>query len=900
MGLNGNLAIWQQNVNKSPTCQHDLLSSSKLLNKNIDIVAIQEPALNAFNHSIASREWIPIYPSMHTESPDRTRALTLMGSHLNMDNWCQLDFPSGDVTVVQFTGERGTLTLFNIYNDGNSNDTLTLLTKYHRDNWAKLEAQENGNYFVIWLGDFNRHHPHWDDPRDSRLFTNEAITAAEGLISALAEVGLDLTLPSGTPTHCHNVTKRWTMLDHVFISEHAMDRITTCDALTHHRGVNTDHLPILTELDLSISTCDIEPPPNFRGVEWEEFRKTLAEQLDPAWTDELIHSQEQLDQNCSSLMLAIQRTIEKQVPVAEITPKSKRWWTKDLTQLRKRADKLGRQSYKQRHEPDHVVHSEHMEAKKRYEKTIHYNKKQHWRDWLEKAEEPDIWTANRYTSAPASDGGKTRIPTLRYVNGDQEVGASTNDEKSVILAKGFFPTKPPGIDLEASYRYPKQCRDGVSITVEQIQKQLQKLKPYKAPGPDGIPNIVLTKCADLLIPRLHRIYEAMYLRSLIYKPWKCFTTVVLRKPGKPRYDVPKAYRPIALLNTMWKVLTGIVAEQLSYLAEKHQLLPANHFGGRPGRTTTDAMHLLANTIKASWRAGKVTSVLFLDIEGAFPNAVPSRLVHNMRKRQVPRRITSFVHNMLEGRVTTLRFDGYTSKPIDINNGIGQGDPLSMVLYQFYNADLLDIPENRGEVAIAYVDDSMMIASATTFMETHQKLVEMMGKKGGVTEWSRTHNSPLEYSKLALIDFAHRCSTKERAPLHLPQIVVPPSESTKYLGVYFDQNLNWKAQHAHAAGKATKWVSQIKRLTRPTWGIRPSHARRLYISVAIPKVLYAADVWCVPKGSSKVTSQLVSMQRMGTLAITGGLRSSPTDALDANAFLIPMPLLLDKHFQRAAI
>ena len=118
----------------------------------------------------------------------------------------------------------------------------------------------------------------------------------------------------------------------------------------------------------------------------------------------------------------------------------------------------------------------------------------------------------------------------------------------------------------------------------------------------------------------------------MYKPWKSFTTIVLRKPGKPRYDIPKAYRPIALLNTMWKVLTAVIAEQLTHTAELHHLLPANHFGGRPGRTTMDTMHLLLTTIKSSWRAGKVTAVLFLDIEGAFPNAVPSRLTHNLRKR----------------------------------------------------------------------------------------------------------------------------------------------------------------------------------------------------------------------------------------------------------------------------
>jgi hypothetical protein len=67
---------------------------------------------------------------------------------------------------------------------------------------------------------------------------------------------------------------------------------------------------------------------------------------------------------------------------------------------------------------------------------------------------------------------------------------------------------------------------------------------------------------------------------------------------------------------------------------------------------------------------------------------------------------------------------------------------------------------------------------------------------------------------------------------------------KYLGVILDQNLDWKAQRAHAVKKGTKWAAQIRRIARPSWGITPKYARRLYISVALPRILYAADVWCV--------------------------------------------------------
>jgi Reverse transcriptase (RNA-dependent DNA polymerase) len=447
----------------------------------------------------------------------------------------------------------------------------------------------------------------------------------------------------------------------------------------------------------------------------------------------------------------------------------------------------------------------------------------------------------------------------------------------------LFPSKPVDEGIPPGYAYPTACCKPDHIMKDQIAFQIRKLKPYKAPGPDGIPNIVLMRCADLLSDRLYHIYKAMLERSLHYAPWKTFTTVVLRKPGKPRYDIPKAYRPIALLNTLWKVLAAVITDQLTFYSEKYQLTPTHHFGGRPGRTTTDAIHLLVHKIKSAWRQGKVSSVMFLDVEGAFPNAVPARLVHNLRKRQIPRRYTNFITGMLEGRITFLKFDDHTSDAIEIDNGIGQGDPLSMVLYQFYNADILDVPNYANETAIAYVDDALIMATANDFTTTHSMLTEMMTRENGIYDWSKTHNSPLEHSKLALIDFAHRNNKKERPNLTLPDTTLTPTVSTKYLGIMIDQHLDWKAQHANAIEKGSKWASQIRRITRPSWGITPKYARQLYIGVALPRILYGADVWCGPPegeypgpkdpGSAKVIRQLTSIQHSGAIAITGTLRTS---------------------------
>jgi hypothetical protein len=101
------------------------------------------------------------------------------------------------------------------------------------------------------------------------------------------------------------------------------------------------------------------------------------------------------------------------------------------------------------------------------------------------------------------------------------------------------------------------------------------------------------------------------------------------------------------------------------------VLPANHFGGRPGRTTTDSLHLVVNKIKGAWRRKKVAVMLFLDIEGAFPNAVTDRLLHNMQKCQVPEEYVLFVEQMLTDRRTKLKFDDYVS---DWTTVLGRGTP----------------------------------------------------------------------------------------------------------------------------------------------------------------------------------------------------------------------------------
>ena len=123
-------------------------------------------------------------------------------------------------------------------------------------------------HHILWVGDFNRHHPYWDTPENNGLFTRRALEQAETLIQALAELGLEMALTAGTPTHEHYVTKRWSRLDQVFTSEHTLEVIEQCEALPEEQGLNTDHFPIVTNLNLALAIAPRKEVRNYHEVEY--------------------------------------------------------------------------------------------------------------------------------------------------------------------------------------------------------------------------------------------------------------------------------------------------------------------------------------------------------------------------------------------------------------------------------------------------------------------------------------------------------------------------------------------------------------------------------------------------------------------------------------------------------
>lgn len=113
----------------------------------------------------------------------------------------------------------------------------------------------------------------------------------------------------------------------------------------------------------------------------------------------------------------------------------------------------------------------------------------------------------------------------------------------------------------------------MSTSIEEIQGIITQSKPDKCPGSDGILNRFLKAMGKSLVEVLTKLINACLKYSYFPQQFRHARTIVLRKPGKPNYSDPGAWRPIALLSTLRKILETVLTKKITDMAERNALLP---------------------------------------------------------------------------------------------------------------------------------------------------------------------------------------------------------------------------------------------------------------------------------------------------------------------------------------
>ena len=115
--------------------------------------------------------------------------------------------------------------------------------------------------------------------------------------------------------------------------------------------------------------------------------------------------------------------------------------------------------------------------------------------------------------------------------------ADTNEDKSSLLCTTLFPELKRVDTNHADTVYPAPKFKFCPVTIEQIHRVIARLGPFKAPGPDSIPNVLLIRCTDLLVHHLGPLYQVTFKLDAYPTSWRNSVMIVLRKPGKADYMV---------------------------------------------------------------------------------------------------------------------------------------------------------------------------------------------------------------------------------------------------------------------------------------------------------------------------------------------------------------------------
>ena len=102
------------------------------------------------------------------------------------------------------------------------------------------------------------------------------------------------------------------------------------------------HLPIISVLEIEPERIAHNNKYNFRLTDWDKFRKTLEINLSGLLTVEEPTSIEAFHNQITNLDVAIKETIKEHIPLTKSCPYMKRWWTKNLTDLKKQKEHLVR------------------------------------------------------------------------------------------------------------------------------------------------------------------------------------------------------------------------------------------------------------------------------------------------------------------------------------------------------------------------------------------------------------------------------------------------------------------------------------------------------------------------------------------------------------------------------
>jgi hypothetical protein len=459
------LQVLHYNMGKRKPVHWSVLNDSDL--EHFDAIAILEPYVykdpaddkpTQGNH----RNWNIFLPTTQkTEGHIRHSYRAAIWTNRTVQAQ-QIPIDSYDMVAVTITGKQRKMLLIAAYDpgmgvtpvgqaEGEFGHKMRLIGETIEEARAR-ERQDSVRSGVLVCTDFNRHHPLWGG--DQIRYTSTELNRAEPVIEMALSYGLRSALPPGEITYEHQGGERRSTVDVVWVGGEEEGSVRRCAVRKGDHG--SDHRPIEVILtwERNENTYD-RPRLDWKRADWKGIEREVEEEVVRTQTHPPPSSPEQLDERVERFQEHIAGVIRSKVPEARPSPYAKRWWTPELTTLRKTMTTARSQASRLRREGTQGWERQYTAfilVRNRFHQEMEKQKKNHWNEFLE---DPDnIWKAHRYTKTGSSQRG---IPYLTRTTGER---VEAEEDKGRMLMETFFPVppQPQGVTANRQQKDPQSAK----------------------------------------------------------------------------------------------------------------------------------------------------------------------------------------------------------------------------------------------------------------------------------------------------------------------------------------------------------------------------------------------------------------------------------------------------------
>ena len=272
----------------------------------------------------------------------------------------------------------------------------------------------------------------------------------------------------------------------------------------------------------------------------------------------------------------------------------------------------------------------------------------------------------------------------KQLNGDNGRGESPDKEEAKNFWSSIWSQETKHNESaewisDIKEQLSSQQQDDVVITADKVAKMLGKMPNWKSPGPDFVQGFWLKNFTSLHGRMTEQLSKC--LKEGDVPNWMTEGRTVLIMKDKSKGNSANNYRPITCLPLMWKLLTGLIAEEMYEFLEEKDLLPQEQKSGRKKcRGTADQLYIDQMVLKEVKRRKRNVAMAWVDYKKAYDMVPHSWLEECFRIFGIASNVNDLIVNSMKKWKTDLTFCGKSLGEINITRGIFQGDSLSPLLF----------------------------------------------------------------------------------------------------------------------------------------------------------------------------------------------------------------------------